>query len=201
MNDQPSRFYAAPAQIDAFLREYFAEDVLLHFYRALGDEVLDEALMHGRRHRAAKEQSGNFKHVYLAGMADVMDEIWDNRYYPEKLPDMSSYTRPHKTPPQRPVPTVADWGRQKTAVQQMPEESLDALCQCGHPRKRHLEPPGAQCVACPGDSERSWRHEFTPEPAPAPETPQEAPCYRKKAHEPHDWLKGRHKAHCNGNPN
>jgi hypothetical protein len=41
-------------------------------------------------------------------------------------------------------------------------DSLDELCECGHQRRRHLEPPGGQCVACPGDEERTWRHEFTP---------------------------------------
>lgn len=39
----PSRFYAKPAEIDAFLREYFAEDVLLDYQRAIGAAAVDEA--------------------------------------------------------------------------------------------------------------------------------------------------------------
>jgi hypothetical protein len=55
-------------------------------------------------------------------------------------------------------------------------DSLNELCRCGHQRRRHLEPPGAQCVACPGDSERSWRHEFAPEEPPlTPEEEEQAP--------------------------
>lgn len=96
--EQPSRFYATPAEIDAFLRQHFAEDVLLHFYRALGDEILDEAIAHGREYRTTKE-SRSAKHVYLAGMADVMDEMWDYRFYPAVLPDMSHHDRPHMRPP------------------------------------------------------------------------------------------------------
>jgi hypothetical protein len=47
-------------------------------------------------------------------------------------------------------------------------DSLNELCECGHQRRRHLEPPGAQCVACSGDEERSWRHDFKPKhPKPA----------------------------------
>jgi hypothetical protein len=52
--------------------------------------------------------------------------------------------------------------------------SLDELCQCGHPRRRHLEPPGAQCVACSGDEERSWRHDFVPAEPEAPTAAQDA---------------------------
>lgn len=98
MNEQPSRFNASPAEIDAFLRENFAEDVLLNFYRAVGDEVLDEALTHGRQHRGVME-TRNCKHVYLAGMADVMDEMWDYRYYPAQLPKLETYDRPFNLKP------------------------------------------------------------------------------------------------------
>jgi hypothetical protein len=54
-------------------------------------------------------------------------------------------------------------------------DSLNELCRCGHQRRRHLEPPGAQCVACPGDEERAWRHEFEPEPPMTPEEEEAAP--------------------------
>lgn len=168
--EQPSRFHAAPSEIDAFLREHFAEDVLLNFYRAVGDEVLDEALTHGRQHRAAKEQSGNFKHVYLAGMADVMDEIWDFRYYPAKLPKLGTYNRPFNPP--------------RTA--HLPEDNEPVECECGlmWPSSKAM-PPNHNDMDC--------------QPDPTPE-PQNAPCYRTKVHDAHDWLKGRRKVHCLGNP-
>lgn len=44
-------------------------------------------------------------------------------------------------------------------------EALE-LCRCGHTFKQHQGPEGlggAQCKVCPGDSERSWRHPFTPQ--------------------------------------
>jgi len=44
------------------------------------------------------------------------------------------------------------------------QESLDDICNCGHPRRDHQgdEDLGrAQCKVCPGDDERSWRHPFT----------------------------------------
>lgn len=40
-------------------------------------------------------------------------------------------------------------------------------CNCGHTKEHHQGPKGlggAQCRACPGDSERSWRHPYTPDP-------------------------------------
>lgn len=46
-------------------------------------------------------------------------------------------------------------------------EDMEKLrpCRCGHTLKQHQGPEGlggAQCKVCPGDSERSWRHPFTP---------------------------------------
>jgi hypothetical protein len=176
--DQPNRFHASPAEIDAFLREHFAEDVLLNFYRTVGDEVLDEALQHGRQHRAAKEQSGSFKHIYLAGMADVMDEIWDFRYYPAKLPQLDGYTRPFNPPRWTP-----------------PQEDFDALLEdssLGAPRVKAVR------ERIPEDVVRERLAEAARTVA-SPE-PQNDPCYRTKAHDAHDWLKGRRRVHCLGNP-
>jgi hypothetical protein len=38
------------------------------------------------------------------------------------------------------------------------------LCRCEHTRAQHQGPEGiggAQCLICPGDEERAWRHPFT----------------------------------------
>lgn len=40
----------------------------------------------------------------------------------------------------------------------------EAVCHCGHTEPQHQGADklgGAQCVACPGDEERAWRHQFT----------------------------------------
>lgn len=42
-------------------------------------------------------------------------------------------------------------------------------CYCGCSRKLHIGNPGAQCKGCPGDEERSWRHEFFMETEPPSE--------------------------------
>lgn len=222
-SEKPSRFSASPAQIHAFLQENFAEDVLLHFYRAVGDEVLDEALTHGRHHRGVME-SRNCKHLYLSGMADVMDEIWDYRFYPAKLPKMESYTRPHPAPPRtRPVdhsfhPADSTFHPQhtrlpspKAPVNVFIRETLagwvavenDDLSHwvavdklfSGLMEKLASLPGGFVVVNPPADETQA-----PTEPVPAP-TPKATPCYITKAHEPHDWLKGRRKFPCPGFPN
>lgn len=86
--EQPSRFYATPAEIDAFLRQHFAEDRLLRFYQAVGDAVLDEIRTSAAHFRQTKEAE-QAKHVYLAGATDVMDHVWDDRYFPTQLPDLT----------------------------------------------------------------------------------------------------------------
>lgn len=47
--------------------------------------------------------------------------------------------------------------------------SLDDLCVCDHPRRRHYEAPQGECVACAGDQGRPWRHEFEPKDTPRKE--------------------------------
>lgn len=93
MPDQPSRFYATPAEIDTWLREHFAEDTLLHFYRAVGDAALDEIVTSGKGFRTRSEAEHG-KHVYLAGMDDVLDWVQEDRYYPATLPDLQHNDRP-----------------------------------------------------------------------------------------------------------
>jgi hypothetical protein len=170
VTDQPSRFHASPAQIDAFLRQNFAEDVLLNFYRAAGDEVLDEVRTSAQTFKSLKAQ-GQAKHAYLAAIDDTMDYVWDDRYFPAKLPNLATYDRPFNLPR-----TVQDWGR----------EFLPCT-KCGGPPEDHI----------------GWdrRHLYTtasPDPAPTADVP--SPCYRKKVHEPHKWLKGRRAVQCPGHP-
>jgi hypothetical protein len=47
-----------------------------------------------------------------------------------------------------------------------PPSSLP-LCHCGHTERQHQDVGvgGTQCLICPGDDERSWRHPFTAAPA------------------------------------
>lgn len=80
----PSRFTATPAEVDAYLRTILAEDTYLRYQRAIGDAVLDEIQTSGKAFRAGQEAE-HAKHVYLAGMDDVLQAIWDDRYYPSQL--------------------------------------------------------------------------------------------------------------------
>ena len=43
-------------------------------------------------------------------------------------------------------------------------QPVPPLCHCGHRKERHQDSSGlggAQCLACSGDEERSWRHPYT----------------------------------------
>jgi hypothetical protein len=169
--EQPSRFHASPADIDAFLRENFAEDVLLNFYRAVGDEVLDEVRISAQAFKNLKAQ-GQAKHVYLAAIDDTMDYVWDDRFFPAKLPQMTHHNRPFNPPR-----TAQDWGR-----------GFLPCTKCGGPPEDHI-----------GWDRRHLYTTVSQGPAPAPE-PDPSPCYRKKVHEPHKWLKGRKAVPCPGIP-
>lgn len=55
------------------------------------------------------------------------------------------------------------WVHTRTRAQAKGEEH--PLCRCGHREDQHQDDTGlggAQCLACPGDEERSWRHPYTP---------------------------------------
>lgn len=230
--EPPSRFHASPTEIDAFLRQHLAEDVLLNFYRAVGDEVLDEALTHGKQYRARKA-ADNGKHVYLAGMQDVMDEIWDYRYYPAQLPRMDAYNRPFNPPREqrvkayvREVPggwvALRDNDPSKVLAQAVMYDDLERkLSAFPYPvlildpncdpvpdtasfddllDASSLEAPHVRTAVDAGPPiPHDIRERLTPITPPSPE-PDGFPCYRTKAHEPHQWLKGRRAVPCPGIP-
>lgn len=217
-DNKPSRFHASPAQIDAFLRERFAEDALLNFYRAVGDEVLDEIQTSGQTFRRLQEQA-QAKHVFLSGVADVLAYIQDDRYFPAQLPKLASYDRPFNPPR-----TLQEWGPVKfDRAQQARREEFEGLLEAssfgsdalredlGHDPEPVPEQVMARiraaseaprCTKCGGVSgdHVGWAqgHLFTP-PTPV-ETTQSAPCYRTKTHDAHKWLKGRKAVQCSGIP-
>jgi hypothetical protein len=192
--DKPSRFHASPAQIDAFLRQHFAEDALLNFYQAVG------------------------KHVYLAGMADVMSEMWDFRYYPAKLPKLETYNRPFNPPRGRYLPDDSDpveceCGRQWPNSQSMPPNHNDMDCQ-PDPAPKAVTPEEfdrvleASSLGAPHvkavrehipEDVREQLAKALQKPRAEPDEP-DVPCYRTKAHQPHRWLKNRKAVPCPGTP-
>lgn len=95
---KPSRFSGKPAEIDAWMRERFAEDTYLSYQRAIGDAVLDEIQTSGKTFRNAEEAS-HVPRVYLAGMDDVLEHVMDDRYFPASLVNFEQRecTVPHHT--------------------------------------------------------------------------------------------------------
>lgn len=56
------------------------------------------------------------------------------------------------------------WGHAFSQEQAQQTEE-PPLCRCDHRKDQHQDDTGlggAQCKVCPGDSERSWRHPYTP---------------------------------------
>jgi hypothetical protein len=227
-DNKPSRFHASPAQIDAFLREHFAEDALLNFYRAVGDEVLDEIQTSGQTFRRLQEQA-QAKHVFLSGVADVLAYIQDDRYFPAQLPKLASYDRPFNPPR-----TLQEWGliRAQQVQQVLRGEHVHAFrtvgsrpsgpdstaslarCLCGAVQETDSDDTGepedgdpafVPCTKCddPPEDHIGWnrRHLYTTNPQnPAPTADVPQPCYRTKTHDAHKWLKGRKAVQCPGTP-
>jgi hypothetical protein len=89
---RPSRYSATPAEIDAFLCEHFAEDVLLRYQWAVGSAVLDEAC---NDLRTAAEREGIADDVQdWATAADYIDPKKDGFRLPSNL---VSFNRPTTT--------------------------------------------------------------------------------------------------------
>jgi hypothetical protein len=70
MTTRPSRFHATPAEIDAFLRQHFAEDVLLRYQQALGWRVVSEAA-------ADQRMQANWQSVNGTQLPDFVQHIWN----------------------------------------------------------------------------------------------------------------------------
>jgi hypothetical protein len=187
-DNTPSRFHASPAEIDAFLRQHFAEDVLLNYYRAVGDEVLDEIQTSGQTFRRSLEQTT--KHVYLSGITDVLAHIQDDRYFPAKLPKLESYNRPWGSPR-----TVQEWG-EITRSMQLSQHARDAQLESLLKASNFPPEPGKVEEEIPAQVQQ--RLQEAVQRSQDDSAPQ--PCYRTKAHDPHKWLKGRKAVQCPGEP-
>lgn len=74
--ESPSRFYATPAEVDAFLREHFAEDTLLRYQQAIGNAAVHEATEELRSMANYTYPSPNtFDEKYAEGVQWATDEI------------------------------------------------------------------------------------------------------------------------------
>ncbi len=90
LGERPSRFHATPAEIDAFLRHHFAEDVLLRHQWAIGDAAAHEAAEEIRadaRKRYDRDHSDNrvFRQQGADTAADLIDPAKGAGHYPSVL--------------------------------------------------------------------------------------------------------------------
>jgi hypothetical protein len=90
---KPSRFHATPREIDAFLREHFAEDTLLRYQWAIGDAAAHEAAEEIREDsRGALVRSragmGPLQNAMLHA-ADLIDPAKDGGHFPSVLVDFT----------------------------------------------------------------------------------------------------------------
>ena len=83
LGERPSRFHATPAEIDAFLREHFAEDRIRLYQWAIGDAAA---------HEAAQEQRAEFGEISAQGrrgdwhgVQDFIDPAKGGGHYPSEL--------------------------------------------------------------------------------------------------------------------
>jgi hypothetical protein len=91
---RPSRFRATPAQLDAFLREHFAEDTLLRYQWAIGDAAAHQAAEEIRadaQKRYDRDYSDNrvFRQQGADAAADLIDPAKDGGHYPSVLVDFT----------------------------------------------------------------------------------------------------------------
>ena len=83
---KPSRFYATPAEIDAFLRFHFAEDTLLRYQQAIGGRAASEASCDIRSDTNLRQLEGEYRLAeYGRELADLADPLKGGGPYPSAL--------------------------------------------------------------------------------------------------------------------
>jgi hypothetical protein len=88
---KPPRFTASPAVIDAWLRQHFAEDVLLAYQQAIGERAVTEATGDLRAAADAPRQldesrmAHNVRRIRFRQAADRIDPDKAGGPYPSKL--------------------------------------------------------------------------------------------------------------------
>lgn len=102
MTQQPSRFHATPAEIDAHLREILAEDVYLRYQQTIGEHAIAQTVEDTDAVRAAADNEGHYNNDWREGWDDYRDRVDpdQNGPYPVKLIDFSGAetTAPRTTP-------------------------------------------------------------------------------------------------------
>jgi hypothetical protein len=81
----PSRFDAAPAGIDAFLRQHFAEDVLLRHQQAIGGRAVSEAARDIRCAIAVRSLDPTRGPLTAGEAADYIDPLKAGGPFPSML--------------------------------------------------------------------------------------------------------------------
>ncbi|MET4670811.1 hypothetical protein [Streptomyces sp. PvR018] len=79
---RPSRFSATPAQVDAFLRQHFAEDTYLGFQQAIGAHALEEAVEDAGAVRASADNDGLYNTDWREGWDDAIERVDPDRNGP-----------------------------------------------------------------------------------------------------------------------
>jgi hypothetical protein len=80
----PSRFHATPAEIDAFLRFHFAEDMLLRYQQAIGNRSASEAARDIRTESHSPLAGTKFTEG-MTFAADHIDPLRGGGHYPSEL--------------------------------------------------------------------------------------------------------------------
>lgn len=79
---RPSRFSATPAEVDAFLRQRFAEDTYLGFQQAISAHALEEAVEDAGAVRASADNDGLYNADWREGWDDAIERVDPDRNGP-----------------------------------------------------------------------------------------------------------------------
>lgn len=83
---KPSRFHSTPAEVDAFLRDHFAEDVLLRYQQSIGWRAVEEAARDVRQDTNLRQLEGQHQMAaYGRELADLIDPMKTGGPYPSQL--------------------------------------------------------------------------------------------------------------------